>query len=103
MSGTSLDGIDVAICSFTKTEIALAGFYSADWPTPIHDMLMELATAERVNLDALTRTNFQLAQEYARAVEAALHQAGIPPSSIRAVGLHGQTVRHLPSRMIAHP
>lgn len=97
MSGTSLDGIDVAICGFANTEITLAGFYSAEWPAPLREVLMELATAERVNMDVLTQTHFQLAEEYAKAAEAALRESGIPASSIRAIGLHGQTVRHLPS------
>jgi len=96
MSGTSLDGIDVAICRFAPPAITLAGFYSAEWPVALRDTLMNFATAERVNLNALTRTNFQLAHEYAHAVEAAITQAGISPSSIRAIGLHGQTLRHLP-------
>ncbi|MFI5201344.1 MAG: anhydro-N-acetylmuramic acid kinase [Candidatus Kapaibacterium sp.] len=103
MSGTSLDGIDVAICHFAAPEITLAGFYSAEWPAPLRNTLMNFATAERVDLNALTRTNFQLAHEYAHAAEEAINQAGLSPSSIRAIGLHGQTIRHLPSRMIGHP
>ncbi|HEX5317217.1 MAG TPA: anhydro-N-acetylmuramic acid kinase [Candidatus Kapabacteria bacterium] len=97
MSGTSLDGIDVAISSFANTQITLSGFYSAEWPASLRDTLMELATAERVSMNALTRTHFQLAKEYALAVEAALREAVIPATNIRAIGLHGQTVRHLPS------
>lgn len=97
MSGTSLDGIDVAISSFANTQITLSGFYSAEWPASLKDTLMELATAERVSMNVLTRTHFQLAEEYALAVEAALGEAAIPATSIRAIGLHGQTVRHLPS------
>jgi len=100
MSGTSLDGIDVAICSFLNSEIELAGFYSTDWPAALRDTLMTLATKEFVDMNALTRAHFQLAQEYAAAVRSALKEAGLSSSSIRAIGLHGQTVRHLPSH---HP
>ena len=103
MSGTSLDGIDVAMCGFANTEITIASFYSAEWPAPLRETLMELATAERVTMDVLTRTHFELAREYAKAVEVALRESGIPASNIRAIGLHGQTVRHLPSRMTDHP
>jgi anhydro-N-acetylmuramic acid kinase len=97
MSGTSLDGIDVAACRFSGKQIELVGFHSAEWPPALRDELLEFATTERVNMNDLVRSHFRLAKEYASAVEATLLISNITPSMVRAIGLHGQTVRHLPS------
>lgn len=97
MSGTSLDGIDVAICRFEGKHTELVALHSEEWQPAMRARLMEFATSELVEMDALIRTHFELAKMYASAVEAALHETGIPASQIRAIGLHGQTVRHLPS------
>ena len=97
MSGTSLDGIDVAACRFAEKQIELLAFHSVDWKMGLREQLMEFATAERIEMDDLVRAHFELAREYADAVKTTLRETGISPTSIRAIGLHGQTVRHLPS------
>jgi len=95
MSGTSLDGIDVAVCRFgSKAE--LVHFHSTDWRAGIREILMTLATQHEVDFDLFSRTHFLLAQEYARAISETLESAALKARDIRAVGLHGQTVRHLP-------
>ncbi len=96
MSGTSLDGIDVAACRFEGKRIELVAFHSAEWEPGLRERIMEFATAERVEMSDLVRAHFELAGEYAKAVEAILYEADIPSSQIRAIGLHGQTIRHLP-------
>jgi anhydro-N-acetylmuramic acid kinase len=96
MSGTSLDGIDVAVCRFAGKEIELLAFHSKEWKPGMQERLMEFATAERVKMDDLTHAHFELAQEYADAVKTILHETGIAVPRIRAIGLHGQTIRHLP-------
>jgi len=97
MSGTSLDGIDVAACRFKGQRVELLGFHSADWKSGLREQLMEFSTAECIKMDDLVRANFELANEYTMAVETTLREMGISPSQIRAIGLHGQTIRHLPS------
>jgi anhydro-N-acetylmuramic acid kinase len=97
MSGTSLDGIDVAACRFKGKHIDLVAFHSAKWQPGLRERIMEFATAECIEMNDLVRAHFELAREYAMAVEALLHEAGISDSQIRAIGLHGQTIRHLPS------
>ena len=96
MTGTSLDAIDVAACRFDGKHVELLAFHSVEWPTAIREILMELATAEMVSMDLLARTHFLLAREYAKAVEQTLEQSTIAKSDVRAIALHGQTIRHLP-------
>src|SRR5580704_9003042 len=92
MSGTSLDGIDVAACRFAGKRIELVAFHSAEWQPGLRERIMGLATAERIEMNDLVQAHFALAKEYAKAVEAILREADIPSSHIRAIGLHGQTI-----------
>ncbi len=96
MTGTSLDAIDVGACRFNGKNVELLAFHSVEWPAAMREILMELATAELVSMDLLARTNFLLAREYANAVEQTLTQSNIEKSDVRAIALHGQTIRHLP-------
>src|SRR5581483_4387427 len=96
MSGTSLDGIDVAACRFEDKTVDLLEFYSTEWPPDTRRAILNVATATTVPMDDLVRLHFELANEYALAVNAALEHSKISREEIRAIGLHGQTVRHLP-------
>jgi anhydro-N-acetylmuramic acid kinase len=96
MSGTSLDGIDVAACRFAGKQIELAAFHSVEWEPGLRERILEFAAAERIEMNGLVQAHFELAREYAKAVETILRNADIEASLIRAIGLHGQTIRHLP-------
>lgn len=95
MTGTSIDGIDTVIAD-------LAGFpkvahhHESPIPSALRELLMKLATERLVDIDELVRTHFLLAEVYASSVNDALTQAKINSDDIRAIGLHGQTIRHLP-------
>ncbi|HYM21260.1 MAG TPA: anhydro-N-acetylmuramic acid kinase [Candidatus Kapabacteria bacterium] len=96
MSGTSLDGIDVVIARFGNTVESIAR-ESFPFDKNIRDMLHTFATASSVKLDEFVRMHFSLAALYADAVSHTLERAKRSPTDIRAIGMHGQTVRHLPS------
>lgn len=95
MTGTSIDGIDTVIAD-------LAGFpkvvrhHESLIPHALRELLMKLATERLVDIDELVRTHFLLAEVYTSSVNEALTQAKIHRDDIRAIGLHGQTIRHLP-------
>ncbi|HEY3875361.1 MAG TPA: anhydro-N-acetylmuramic acid kinase [Candidatus Kapabacteria bacterium] len=103
MSGTSLDGIDVAAVRFSERKPALipkfdlVGFHSEEWEPELRVRLLQLATTETVSMNELARAHFELAIVYARTVSNALQAIPIDASTVRAIGLHGQTIRHLPS------
>jgi anhydro-N-acetylmuramic acid kinase len=100
MSGTSLDGIDVAACRFEGKHIDLVAFHSVEWQAALRERIMKFATAERVEMVDLVQAHFELAREYAKAIEMIVREANISASQIRAIGLHGQTIRHLSSHPI---
>ncbi len=99
MSGTSLDGIDVVIARFTDGAECLA-HESVAFPPGLRSLLYAAATAEQMNIDTYSRLHFLLAERYADAVQKTLAASKYSPSDIRAIGLHGQTVRHVPAKEV---
>ena len=100
MSGTSLDGIDVAFAnvrgSGARLELEQVARHALPFEPPLRELLREAATAERFSVEALSQLNVRLGYAYADAVRSAAAAAGIRLSRIDLVGCHGQTVRHVP-------
>ena len=95
MSGTSVDGVDVALVRLEghgpHLEWSVEAFASFPFREDLRDALLAMGEAETVRLDDLTRAHARLAHAYADAVLAL--SGGARPD---LVGCHGQTVRHLP-------
>jgi anhydro-N-acetylmuramic acid kinase len=89
MSGTSLDGIDVAIVDIARGRVRILGFTSTPYPARIREELLRWYR-EPVGIERVSRLNFELAELYARAVEAAVCRYG----AVELIGCHGQTVYH---------
>ena len=96
MSGTSLDGIDAVLLDFSASKPRVAIAQSASFATNFRADLLALNTPGDNELHRAALAANQLALEYAAVVQALLDQAGIPASQVRAIGAHGQTVRHQP-------
>lgn len=96
MSGSSLDGIDAALVSFEAATPQLEA--RLVYPLDPH-LATELDALTRPGADELTRlcrADVMLGEAFAAAVTQLLAQAGISSSAVRAIGSHGQTVRHHP-------
>jgi anhydro-N-acetylmuramic acid kinase len=97
MSGTSLDGIDVAIIDITgsgyKAKINVLTSHSIPYPRKVREALLGISNANTHTSD-ISRLNFLLGELYAEAVEETAERGGIPISSIKLIGCHGQTVYH---------
>lgn len=101
ISGTSADGIDAALVRFASgsadahCELVLGRTYA--WPEAVRARLIELGQGgEARSLDELGMLDVRIAHGFADAALALLEEAGVEPASVRAVGSHGQTVRHRP-------
>jgi anhydro-N-acetylmuramic acid kinase len=100
MSGTSLDGVDGVLAAFDAQSDhpelrMLASSYSAFPPALRADLMaLQVAGDNEIHREALAAN--QLATLYAACVQQLLQQAQLPANAIRAIGCHGQTIRHCP-------
>lgn len=96
MSGTSLDGVDGALADFSGDAIdTLAAAYIA-FPPSLRAELMALQSSGDNEIEREALAANQLAQFYAQCVTQLLDEAGRKADTVRAVAVHGQTVRHRP-------
>ena len=98
ISGTSVDTIDAVVASFDPDSGAahLLGTHDHPIPLRLRRDLLEAAASERTTIARLARLDVETGHLFAEAALAVLHETGIEPREITAVGSHGQTVRHEP-------
>lgn len=97
MSGTSLDAVDAVLVELgDPARPRLVGQHAEPIPTTLRQALLALARSGEDELDRMARLDNQLARLLARAARAVLAAAGVAPAAVRAIGSHGQTVRHAP-------
>lgn len=99
MSGTSMDGVDAVLARFprdTSQAIAVLGHEHRDMPTGLRAALMALNAPGADELHRAALASNGVARLYADAAVALLAQTGTAKAEVRAIGAHGQTVRHRP-------
>ena len=96
MSGTSLDGIDGVLVDFAGPRMVATHHASAPFAPPLRAELFALNTPGNDELHRAALAGNALSRAYAQVVQALLAQSGHDASAIRAIGAHGQTVRHRP-------
>ncbi|WP_440985214.1 anhydro-N-acetylmuramic acid kinase [Xanthomonas sontii] len=98
MSGTSADGIDAALVRFDhdgNPQLQLGRTYA--WAPQQRAALIALGEGgDMTSLDALGQLDAEVAIAFAEAALRLLDDAGVAPAAVRAIGSHGQTVRHRP-------
>lgn len=102
ISGTSADGIDAALVRFTRdphahdhVELVLGRTYA--WEEGIRARLVALGQGgEAQSLDELATLDVQIAEAFAAAALELLRESATNHADVRAIGSHGQTVRHRP-------
>ncbi|MFL9879200.1 anhydro-N-acetylmuramic acid kinase [Herbaspirillum rhizosphaerae] len=100
MSGTSLDGVDGVLASLPadadgQPMATLATAY-VPFPDDLRAALMALQANGENELQREAMAANQLAVYYAQCIAELLEKSAIPAAYIRAVGVHGQTIRHRP-------
>ncbi len=101
MSGTSMDAIDAVIVRIGAT-IELVDSYTLAIPTPIQHATRALNHSAADDLHTCLVLDRQWGLLFAQTVEGLLQKSGINPKAIRAIGSHGQTVRHAPNAKLAY-
>lgn len=101
MSGTSLDGVDAVLARMeAEPACPVQALGHVHLPMPDHLRSELFALNRRQGLDELHRAALAangVSRLYAEAVQALLGSTGTAGRDVRALGAHGQTVRHQPA------
>ena len=112
MSGTSMDALDCAVVQFgTQTNhqsLTILGTLGLPLPDDLRTKMLHLCeggysnTEQTGELLSWAELDCQFAQLSATAVNQLLEQLSINPAQIKAIGSHGQTIRHFPEHAYPH-
>ncbi len=93
MSGTSLDGVDVAVVDIEGRRVRTLAFRSTPFPNSLRRAILDVSDAVTTTA-AISRMNFRLGEVYARAIIETCAMRGVPLKSVHLIGCHGQTIYH---------
>ncbi|MEJ5961261.1 anhydro-N-acetylmuramic acid kinase [Pedobacter immunditicola] len=103
MSGTSLDGLDVALCRFqgsgldTKTE--LLEFKTIPYAADFKEELKSISFKEQVDLQKVTLLNARIGTYHGELILQCLQEWGIQADTVDVIASHGQTIFHAPKSL----
>lgn len=98
ISGTSADGIDAAIVDFSGLEPKLVGTFFQEYTPEIREEVFAIYKPGTDEINRMGELDVKLGKAFASAVIALLKKEDISASAIKAIGSHGQTIRHHPNR-----
>lgn len=96
MSGTSLDAIDCVIVDLADDKIKLLAAHSYPISNQRKESILALCQPGDNEIDKMGKLDRQLGVDFATAVQTTLNQSGIKFEQVKAIGSHGQTIRHRP-------
>jgi anhydro-N-acetylmuramic acid kinase len=96
MSGTSLDGVDGVMADFDAQPPRILGHASTPFPPDLRAELLALNSRGPDELHRAALAANALMRVYAQVVQSLRDRCGVPAQAVRAIGAHGQTVRHQP-------
>jgi anhydro-N-acetylmuramic acid kinase len=97
MSGTSLDGVDIAIIDFAQHPPTLIHSATFPYQQSLAQQIREITVSGTADLDSLCRLDVELGNTYAQIINQSLEETNLNVTQIRAIGNHGQTIRHSPA------
>lgn len=96
MSGTSADGIDAALVDFSQSAPRLVSCHYTPYSTELRDKVLSLCRPGENEIERLGELDVMLGEAFAQASLDLLNQESVLPAKIKAIGSHGQTIRHSP-------
>ena len=107
MSGTSLDGLDVALCrvsgSGPQTRVVVEHFTTVAYDESFKASIRAVFARKQVDFEHLTLLNEQIGQQHGRWVADCLRRWNVPTAEVDLVASHGQTVYHAPQKQHQRP
>ncbi len=106
MSGTSLDGLDIALCeikgSGINTQILIKNFETIKYDDDYKNEVKEIFSKNNINLQKLCLLNEWIGSKHASMVNDCLLKWEIKNSDIDLIASHGQTIYHAPKNLHHH-
>ena len=103
MSGTSLDGLDIALCRITGsgrgTVVELLQFDTKGYSDMFRDRVKQIFAQRTVDQRMLSGLHALIGQTHGALVNDALREWGVPANEVDLVASHGQTVFHAPQSL----
>jgi anhydro-N-acetylmuramic acid kinase len=100
MSGTSLDGLDIAVCSFMgsgqHTKVDILQFQTVSYDISFKEEIRAIFSKETIDFQKLCLLNGWVAKVHAAMILDSLEKWEILPETIDLIASHGQTVYHAP-------
>jgi len=100
MSGTSLDGLDVACCKISgtgpETKVQLLHFKTIDYDADFKSKVRLVFAQKKVDFEFLTLLNNWIGAQHAQMILGCLREWNLQPTDIDLIASHGQTVYHAP-------
>jgi anhydro-N-acetylmuramic acid kinase len=96
MSGTSADGVDVAIVDIDKEKVSVLAFDTFPYPTELRRSILKLCSAQSGSVADVCHFNFVIGEVFAESVIKLCKKSGISLKTIDLIGSHGQTIYHNP-------
>lgn len=106
MSGTSLDGLDIALCKFTghglSTRFELVKFITIPYQDDFKQEVQQVFAKRNADLEKVTLLNAYIGTYHAELILQALGQWNVEPEDVDFIASHGQTIYHAPQRLHQH-
>lgn len=103
MSGTSLDGLDIAVCSVRghglNTDLKVLQFHTVPYQDEFKKDIKSIFSKQLVDLQMIALMNEKIASLHAEMILSSLASWGIAPSEIDIIASHGQTIFHAPKSL----
>jgi anhydro-N-acetylmuramic acid kinase len=96
MSGTSLDGVDAVLADLAGARPRLVAGFHVPFDAALQRELLALNARGDNEIERAALAGNALSHRYAQAVAGVLAAAKTPAAAVRAIGCHGQTIRHRP-------
>lgn len=96
MSGTSMDGVDAVLVQFTEQQTSVLAHHSEPIPTALRETCLALCSSGTDEIERSAIADIKFGKLIAKSVNALLDKSGFKAADIRAIGSHGQTLRHRP-------
>jgi anhydro-N-acetylmuramic acid kinase len=98
MSGTSADGIDVALVRISgaaeRPQARLVNFADFPYPAAVREAVLRLANGAPTTTREISQLNFRIGELFAEAALRACKRFGFAPRRVALIGSHGQTIYH---------